>query len=193
MTVAIPDWTKEGVLPPTGDDPLSGDRSPYQVSMLNFVERFATTPNRRRILEGFLRYRAVLHEAGLVAGFQWIDGSFAEHVETLEQRGPEDVDVVTFYRMPAPRILPEHLVRVVALFSKDPEVRERTIAEFRVDGYPVDLALPPKVLVDRATYWYSMWSHRRNRAWKGYLELNLAPEDDAEAMRLLVKRDQEPK
>jgi len=191
MTVAIPEWTKEGVLPPTGQDPLSMDRSPYQVSLLDVVGRFATNTKRREILEGFLRYRAVLHEAGLVAGFQWIDGSFAEHVESLQQRVPEDIDVVTFYRRPTGVLPPALLERLVRLFSRDTETREHILAEFKVDGYPVDLALPAPVLVEKATYWYGLWSHRRDRSWKGYLELSLAPEEDGEAMKLLADHRQE--
>jgi hypothetical protein len=191
MTVAIPEWTREGLLPPTAQDPASADRSPYQVSLLDLVERFGKSPQRRSILDGLLRYRAVLHKAGLVAGFQWIDGSFAEHIEQMEQRSPKDVDVVTFYKR-APDQTPADLAqRLPDLFSADGETRKRIGAEFKVDGYPVDLALPPPTLVGRATYWYSMWSHRRDQTWKGYVEIDLAPHEDAEAMNVLAQRGQE--
>ena len=30
-------------------------------------------------------------------------------------------------------------------------------------------------------HWYSVWSHRRSQLWKGYLEIDLAPDKDHEA------------
>ena len=52
------------------------------------------------ILDGFLRFRELLTQAGFVSGFQWVDGSFLENVEMLENRPPNDLDVVTFYIPP---------------------------------------------------------------------------------------------
>ena len=100
--VAIPTWTADGVLPPiNASHPVSPMRSPYVVSLTDYVLRFGDTAERRTILEGFLRYRAALHAAGLVQGFQWLDGSFLEHIELTEGRAPNDIDVVTFYRLPS--------------------------------------------------------------------------------------------
>ena len=101
-SVAIPSWTADGVLPPVNaSQPVSAERSPYVVSLTDCVLRFGNSSERRAILDGFLRYRSVLHRAGLVRGLQWLDGSFLEHVELTEGRAPNDVDVVTFYRLPA--------------------------------------------------------------------------------------------
>lgn len=96
-TVAIPEWNTLGLLPPTDPaDPTSAERSPYPVALLDVILRFAISPERCKVLKGFLDYRAALHGMGLVSGFQWLDGSFTEQVETLERRPPKDIDVVTF-------------------------------------------------------------------------------------------------
>jgi len=61
----------------------------------------------------------------------------------------------------------------------------QTKPQFQVDAYFVCLSLPPKKLVRRAAYWYSLWAHRRSWTWKGYLEVDLSPEEDTEALELL--------
>ena len=87
--VAIPAWTANGVIPPINPTaPTSAERSPYAVTLCDFVLRFATSPKRVQILDGFLRYRARLHAIGLRAGFQWLNGSFHENVEVNEGRDP---------------------------------------------------------------------------------------------------------
>ena len=40
----------------------------------------------------------------------------------------------------------------------------------------------PELVVEQCTYWNSLWSHRRNGQWKGYLQVDLAPAGDREAM-----------
>ena len=179
-TVAIPDWSPQGVLPPI--NPLSttsADRSPYEVTLLDVVMHFATSPARYKILQGFLAYRAQLHAMGLQQGFQWVDGSFAEHVELLEQRDPRDVDVVTFLHLPTP-------------FNPTPAQdlvldHDHVKAMYRVDAYIVEInLLPPDNLIKKSAYWYSMWSHRRNQTWKGYLQVDLSPGEDAAAQAWLT-------
>src|SRR4051812_362167 len=100
-TVAIPAWNANGVIPPISSaNPTSAERSPYLVSLSEFVLRFGTSAKRRQVLNGFLQYRGRLHTAGLRTGFQWLDGSFMENVETTETRDPKDLDVVTFFSLP---------------------------------------------------------------------------------------------
>ena len=61
-------------------------------------------------------------------------------------------------------------------------------ATFSVDSYFVELdQIPPRELVLLSSYWYSMWSHRRNQAWKGFLQVELAPNEDAEALAWLLQ------
>ena len=72
--LSIPQWTAQGVLPPINSSiPTTTDRSPYEVSLTDVVLRYATSPERNAIFEGFLRFRAALHAAGLDKGFQWIE------------------------------------------------------------------------------------------------------------------------
>jgi hypothetical protein len=63
--------------------------------MSDVVLRFGNSPERIAILDGLLSYRLALTTAGMVDGFQWLDGSFTEDVETLQRRSPNDIDVVT--------------------------------------------------------------------------------------------------
>ncbi len=180
--VAIPAWTADGVLPPVNaSQPTSVDRSPYAVSLTDWVLRFSETPERRIVIDGLLRYREALHSVGLVEGFQWLDGSFLEHVEITENRAPNDVDVVTFYRLPAGVTQKELMAREGTLFS--PPLLKTT---YRVDGYLVNLATGAERLVKQSTYWYSAWSHRRNQGWKGFVQVDLAPAEDAAAAATLA-------
>lgn len=85
-------------------------------TLLDVVMRFGTSGERRHVLQGWLAHRAALHHLGLVSGFQWIDGSFVEDVETLRGRAPNDVDVVSFVDAPA------------ALPLQDPALDQRVFA-----------------------------------------------------------------
>jgi hypothetical protein len=181
MTVAIPEWNAEGVLPPTGEDPVSPERSPYPVSLLQLVDRFATTTERWTILNGFLRYRAALHACGLVVGTQWIDGSFVEDIEATANRPPNDVDVVTFV------LMPDGLTeRDIGMRNPDLFVHDAVKQTYHVDAFPVGIRGTLDQLLQQATYWYGLWSHTRTKQWKGYLAVDLAPTEDAGALSLLA-------
>jgi hypothetical protein len=174
--VAIPAWNAQGVIPPIDElDPTSAERPPYTVSLTDFVSRFGTSPERCGILRGFLEYRRALQNAGLNDGFQWINGSFLENTESLERRAPQDIDVVTFLHTPSDLDMTEKTLR---LFDHD-EVKNR----FKVDAYFVELdALTPRELTFWSAYWYSLWSHRRNQLWKGFVQIELAPADESELL-----------
>lgn len=180
-TAAIPDWTTLGVLPPIDPlNPTSANRSPYRVSITDFVLRFATSSERCRIVDGLLRYRFALRELGLCTGFQWLDGSFLEDVETIQSRPPNDVDVVTFYHLPAGDS--QHDIQ-----TKSPELFDpgHVKSAYHVDAYVMHLGTAPRLLVRRSSYWYSLWSHRRNLAWKGFVEIDLDGNGDSDARALL--------
>lgn len=182
IPVAIPAWTAEGVLPPINvAQPVSPERSPYLVSLTDYILRFGDTPERRAILDGLLRYRAALQELGLVSGFQWLDGSFLEHVERMEGRAPNDVDVVTFFRLPQGRSQRDLLSAQPQLFDHN-DVK----TSYRVDAYLADLGMNPERLARQSAYWYSVWSHRRNQLWKGFVQVDLAPTEDGVAAATLV-------
>lgn len=179
----IPAWTPKGVLPAhTASNPMSSaGRSPYEVSLVDCVLRFGTTQERRAILAGYLAYRAALHEAGLVRGFQWLNGSFCEDVETIEGRAPNDLDVVSFYHLP-----PSTTQAQLAALHPDTFDKNGVKARWKVDGYTVSLGGPPERLIERGAYWYGAWSHRRDDLWKGFLQVNLEPNDDPTALITLA-------
>lgn len=183
--VAIPAWTALGLLPPIDpSQPTSSERSPYLVSLKDVVMRFSTSPERKAIMQGFLDYRAALHGLGYTSGFQWLDGSFMEEVEVIEKRAPHDIDVVTFVHNP---------VDVGRVFTDADFAfldHDAAKAIFKVDSNFVELdQLPPREITTWSAYWYSMWAHRRNQAWKGFLQIELEPAEDTEAMAWLALED----
>lgn len=180
---AIPECTAQGLLPPVNSaDPTSVNRSPYKVSITDLVLRYAESPEREAILQGLLQYRSRLHAIGLISGFQWIDGSFAENVELIEGRPPQDVDVVTFYHLPEGRTQNDLLQGTPRLFCPD-----HTKTEYHVDAYFVHLdGYAPEPLVGHTTYWYSLWAHKRDGRWKGYLQIDLSPDEDGVASAILA-------
>ncbi|WP_211530967.1 DUF6932 family protein [Methanocalculus chunghsingensis] len=179
---AIPQWNSDGVIPPVNvHDPISHDRSPYSVSFTDIILRFGITPRRQAILKGLLEFRSALYTVGLIRGFQWIDGSFLEDIERREERDPEDIDLVTFFHLPD-GVTEEEIIRSApGLFN-----HESLKSNYHVDAYFVRLnAGAPEILVDSAAYWYSLWSHRRDGQWKGFLQIDLSNNDDTVAQRNL--------
>lgn len=181
--VTIPEWNALGLLPPVDPAaPASLERSPYRVVLTDVVARFATSNERRQILRGWLNFRAALHGMGLTEGFQWLDGSFMEHVEVLERRQPRDMDVVTFLHTPA-------------TFAPTPEQaqaldHDHVKLTFLIDSYLIEIdQVERSNLIRKAAYWYSMWSHRRNQSWKGYLEVDLSPALDRQALDWLSQQE----
>ncbi|MEX2474511.1 hypothetical protein [Marinobacter sp.] len=188
MTIqgVVPEWTSSGVVPPIRPDVdgASPDRSPYQVGLGQFCEQFGTTQERCHILNGFLDFRRELHNAGLVTGFQWLDGSFLERVELTQKRPPRDVDVVSFLQLPDGETQATLLKRAPALFD-----HHRVKTDYNVDAYFSFLGQPStSFIVRQIAYWYSMWSHRRDGLWKGFVQISLAPDDDAFARQFIVDK-----
>lgn len=178
--VVIPAWNANGVIPPVSSTaPTTAERSPYAVSLSEFVLRFATSTKRQQILAGYLRHRSRLHTAGLTTGFQWIDGSFLEHIEVNESRDPNDLDVVTFFSLPVGSTQQQVQARVPDAFPLTWAERAAFKTAFLVDPYFVSLGSRATLLVQQSAYWYSMWSHRRDATWKGYLQIDLDPQEDA--------------
>ena len=128
-------------------------------------------------MAGFLGFRDALQATGLVEGFQWINGSFLENVEEVEERNPRDIDVVTFFHLPDGEDQESLLQASPRLFDQ-----QAMKADYHVDAYFVQLSTTaPESLVAQSTYWNSLWSHRRNGQWKGYLRVDLAPADEQAA------------
>ncbi|MFH1139673.1 MAG: hypothetical protein V1816_26655 [Pseudomonadota bacterium] len=179
----LPHWNGVGVLPPVrpempGNSP---ERSPYRVPLAGFVDRFATSPERMAILKGLLLFRGKLHELGIVSGFQWLDGSFLEQIEILESRHPRDMDVVTFFDMPTGE-------NQRSLFQKAGQLFDQKFlkATYAIDGYFSVLGQPVDAWqIQSITYWYSMWSHRRDGLWKGFVQVDLNTSQDTDARAVL--------
>ncbi len=189
MPVPIPSWNAQGVLPPLDmAAPASANRAPYLVLLSDLVLRFSTSPARTAILNGFLAYRAELHSLGLVDGFQWVNGSFMESIETgPRNRPPNDVDVVTFCRLPAGTSQLSLVTARPDLFPATEADHDALKARLRVDAYVQDLGTASERLVSRTSYWYSLWAHQRDTfQWKGFLQVGLSPAEDLTAAKLLL-------
>jgi hypothetical protein len=180
---SLPAWNGMGILPPIkpGMQGNSPERSPYFVDLMSFVDRFSFSPERIRILDGLLQFREELYKLGIVSGFQWLDGSFLENIELLGNRSPNDMDVVTFYDLPSGETQKSLFQKAHNLFNC---VYLKTI--YAIDGYFITLGQSVDIKqVRNISYWYSMWSHRRNGLWKGFVQVNLDPLEDIKARTLL--------
>lgn len=176
-------WNSIGVLPPIqpGVEGISRDRSPYCVDLSAFVNRFCISQERKNILIGLLNFRHDLHDLGITTGFQWLNGSFSENIEITEQRPPMDIDVVTFFDLPSGENQQSLLTKAPDLFQP-----ARLKKKYLIDGYYIGLGrVVDERYVRNVSYWYSMWSHRRDNVWKGFVQVSLAPSGDSGANQLL--------
>lgn len=175
----IPPFNQSGVLPPflPGDSPTNPAAvSPYATTMVDIVQRYATSVARRRQLQGLLQMRNELRRIGINDAFQWIDGSFSEDIEATEQRDPGDIDVVTFGQ------LPPGLVDARAALNAHPNLFNPEIAkqQFCCDAYFVDMALPTVAVHFHTCYWLGLFSHKKvSNLWKGMLLIPLGIDDVA--------------
>ena len=177
----IPDFTPTGVLPPYLGDPAQGQRAPYPTTTAELVARLGDTPHRLDIIEGLLRYRVALRAAGFDRGVQWLDGSF------VEQKVPNDIDVVTWVNRPMDIPAQQALLQALPFLFDSQESKAR----FKTDAYLMNLASlqdDPLMLI---TYWYGLFSHQRvTDRWKGLLAVALddVASDEAAASMIAARR-----
>lgn len=174
-TGEIPDWNPQGLLPPVflGFETARTPRSPYPTTFEALCERFCTSRTRFDILDGLYRLRQRMYEVGVNKGFQWLAGSFVEHVELRRDRGPRDVDVVSFVDLDGldHTRIKEHFIPLLD--------RNRVKENFYVDHFVVHLNERLDVdSIGTIAYWYGIFSHTRAQEWKGYIQIPLDPEDD---------------
>lgn len=179
----IPDMNTPLVLSPfIGDGPnTKALMAPYEASMLEVVQRFATSLERVALLRGLLSYRDAMRAIGAVDGYQWLNGSFVEGVEAIRSRPPADIDLVTFSRLPGDKLAKKRIASGNAkLFAPD-----RSKRDFQCDAYFVDLDKKPENLIDDTRYWFGLFSHQRGTwLWKGVLKVAMLSDDKA-ALTLL--------
>lgn len=183
MPNPIPDFDHNLVLPPHLGDPVQlSQLSPYPCTTLDLCQRFGTTAERRFILGKFLEFRDRLRAEGLTNGYQWLDGSFLEDIETRENRPPKDLDVVTVY-WDYDRAFQSTLATRFPEFAS-PKLSK---AVYSVDHYPFDAGLNPTFTLEHTRYWILLFSHNRLGVWKGMLKIELnTPSDDDSARKELM-------
>ena len=178
----IPSFDHNLVIPPhLGNPALPADVSPFKCSSLEVCQKFATSAKRIDILKGFLNFRGKLNALGLHTGFQWLDGSFLEDVETREQRPPNDLDLVTIY-------WGYDLNFQQNLIQTFPEFADSILSKqnYFLDHYPFDAFYSPIATVEQTKYWVQLFSHNRDSVWKGMLQIELNTiNEDAQALQYL--------
>lgn len=184
MPNPIPNFDHNLVLPPHLGDPTNPRQlSPYPCTTVDLCQRLGTTAERRVILGKLLDFRQRLRAAGLANGFQWLDGSFLEDIETKESRPPKDLDVVTVY-------WGYDLPFQVQLHTTFPEIANPALSKsnYSLDHYPFDAGYNPALTLEQTRYWILLFSHNRLGVWKGMLKVELnTPAEDAAARQELAK------
>lgn len=183
----IPPFDKNNVLPPyvEGGNPTNlHDQSPYKSDIVEFCTRFATSAQRKSILQGFVKFRLDALSYGINGGIQWIDGSFVEDIEKRDNRAPHDIDVLSMVYFPSK----EMEVRTLHAF---PSFANHNLSKinYMVDHFPLILNYNPIFVVNYTKYWSQLFGHNRNGVWKGMVELPLYADttNDMMAMDLLRK------
>lgn len=178
----IPLFDHNNVLPPYNGNPTQRNHlSPYFCDTLELCQRFATSTERIAILRGLLEFRERMLIESISSGFQWIDGSFTENIETSESRPPNDLDIVTFFG----GIDMTEQNRIMTVF---PEFYVASLSKttYGLDHYPFDYAFEPNATVEMTRYWIQLFTHNRIGIWKGLLRIELnTPNVDANALSYL--------
>jgi hypothetical protein len=183
----IPAFNSSGVLPPfvlPGGVTDPNSTAPYKIELVEMVDRFGTSPERKTILRGLIDYRNLLRSIGITNGFQWVDGSYVENCEINRRRQPNDIDVVTFAGRPKGfndfAKWQDFIQRNINVFD-----RNKIKTQYHCDAYYVDLELPADFIVTHTRYWFGLFSHQRiTFVWKGLLEIPLQADDTDALVRL---------
>lgn len=178
--MSIPDFNNQGLLPPyNGEREDMHQASPYPATTLELCQKFGSTPQRREILHGYLKFRSLLHQLQVVEGFQWVDGRFLEQ-DTPKGDGPEYIQVVTFCK-DSPLFEDPTFDEISApLTAPLEDIRK----QFRVDPLLVSLDWPLQDVISHTRHYSGLLSHQQETGvWKGMLEIKLHTlKEDAKAM-----------
>lgn len=179
----IPPFDHNNVLPPHIGNPTDKRQiSPYKASIIDLCKRFATSPERINILKGFVSFRLNMLSSGITNGFQWIDGSFSQNIEVIENRAPNDIDVVSYILKPSL----QDAQKIIQFFPEFIDPKQSKI-KYKVDHYCVEYNSNPLYTVEMTKYWIQLFSHNRQGVWKGMIEIPLYIDNilDNEALRYL--------
>lgn len=187
----IPAFNLNGVLPPfVGATPGAqiALSSPYECAPEEVVQRFSTSEHRKGLLRGLFRFRAALRSYGFEIGFQWLDGSFTEDVES-RGRNPADIDVLTLSYRPDPLVADAEAWSKFVQTHQSGGIFDRKLnrVSYDCDTVFLDLHTAPHIVARQAAYWNGLFSHRRDTfQWKGMLALPLHVDDRAAIAALEV-------
>lgn len=167
---SIPPFNDLHVLPWVTNATKPAERSPYQCTITDLVDRFTTSIERANLLLGLLELRSDIRSSGITMGFQWINGSFSENIEEAACRAPRDIDVLT---LTTEVVQPDVEAKLF--------VGKRTAKHYRCDSHLLWLGYPPSLLVNHLVYWFGLFSHRRDGLAKGMLQLHLGNDQEDQA------------
>jgi hypothetical protein len=171
----IPRFDLNGLLPPfIGPSPtLVAAQAPFRTDILELSNALRSSNIRKSLLEGLIRYRRSIRNAGFLDGYQILDGSFCEDCEVIRGTDPGDIDAITFVKRPADLKSDMDFANFIAANAAllDPTLAKTT---FNVHSFMVDLDAPAESSIPMSIYFFSLFSHQKNtRQWKGTLRIDL--------------------
>lgn len=166
----IPDFSVIGLLPPyIGEDPTSSAYMlPYKTSLQEISNRFGQSDRRKMIFEGLMNYNSRLKDLGFGSGYQLICGSFTEDCEKNRGKDQEDVDVVTLASLPD-YCLSENDIDILYANNADVFDHDTCKEVHYVDAYIVNSSVPQSLIMFNYLFWGNLFTHTRDKAWKGIL------------------------
>ncbi|MBL1148258.1 MAG: hypothetical protein HND56_01485 [Pseudomonadota bacterium] len=195
----IPSFNESGLIPPFLGEDATTIQSPYKTTIQDLVTCFAISAERISILIGFLELRKVLNKCGINNGFMWVDGSFCENIELIQNRPPNDIDIIAFLHLPdeyvnnSNELLTNLLDNGLVVLDVDGNPTLADLKEkYHCDFYTQELNSPPEMLIDRASYWVQLFSHqRKTHQRKGMLQVPILREENEETLLKILKTRKE--
>lgn len=181
----IPEFEESGILPPyigeTGDERIKGHLSPYKCDTLELCIRFGTSKERVEILKKLILFRNKMNDENIQYGFQWLYGSFSENIEVTQNRSPEDLDLMTFYR----GFTIEELEGLKKSFP-DFFSYKKSKKKYALDHTSFFIGVSPEFTIDILSNSMQLCTHTRSGIWKGIVRIEInTPIKDKEALEYL--------
>jgi hypothetical protein len=173
--MSIPPFDHNNVLPAhNGEQTSKIAWSPYPCTILEFCQRFNTSPLRQKLLLKLIDFRLGIDKNGLRSGFQWIGGSFVTNKEDIDANNPNpgDIDLITLF------------------YGKDntffnnfdlafPSFADAKLARdlFHLDHYIVPIEYLGIDAIDDLTYWLQLFTTSKSGVRKGIVKIELNTPD----------------